>query len=180
MPQRTTAFMFLLLFASAPKASLIFDFTFVNAANGGGTVTGLVRGLVDNANGQAAASVEVTSNSDGFGLGEYVGNPLSPNSWDVQAGEITMVDFLSYGAVNSPPAVTCCSLQFDNLSLSTSTLAAGLSPLSDLVPVATQGDPTQVFVRRTAIPLPPTIALFSLGLLAVRLASRRAVGWVVG
>lgn len=100
--------------AGVKAAPLEFSFSFVNLANGGGTVTGIVRGLADDATSEAT-SVIVTGNTAGFGLGEYVGftlpNPFNVyNSWTVSAGSITSVFFRSFGVLNSPPAVQCCSL----------------------------------------------------------------------
>ncbi|WP_342805615.1 hypothetical protein [Alteromonas sp. M12] len=54
----------------AAQASLIFDFTFTNSANGGGVVSGEILGLVNN-NTVMASSVKILSNSAGFGIGSY-------------------------------------------------------------------------------------------------------------
>ncbi|MBE9129225.1 MULTISPECIES: hypothetical protein [unclassified Coleofasciculus] len=53
-----------------PAAAIDFGFSFENALNGNGTVTGLIRGLEEGTG--AATSVEVLSNTAGFGIGEYV------------------------------------------------------------------------------------------------------------
>lgn len=91
------------------NADLIdFDFSFTNSANDGGTVTGIVRGLMDDAT-SSAASVEVLSNSTGFGIGEYVGSP-SDNIWVVAAGMLVEFDFLAFGSSNSSPDVFDSSL----------------------------------------------------------------------
>ncbi|MFN3286837.1 MAG: hypothetical protein ACK40H_00125, partial [Sphingomonadaceae bacterium] len=51
---------------SAQAALIDFTFTFSNRALGlTGTITGIVRGLTDNAT-SAASSVEIFSNTDGF------------------------------------------------------------------------------------------------------------------
>jgi hypothetical protein len=60
----------LLAGSAAHAATLSFNFVFTNASNGGGTVTGVVEGLIDN-NTTSATSVRVLSNTLGFGLGEY-------------------------------------------------------------------------------------------------------------
>jgi len=92
--------------------------------NGGGTVTGLVRGLSEGTG--AATSVEVTSNTTGVGIGEYVGSPLV-NSWTVTGGEIVAFDFLSAGVLNTSPAVTDALLFLDSAELSGATFRAGLT-----------------------------------------------------
>src|SRR5262245_2690593 len=87
-------------------SALSFNFSFDG-------VTGVISGLADNTSNQPATSVQVTSNTAGFGVGEYVGNPFSNanrNSFSVSAGVITFAFFESSGANNSSPAVTCCSL----------------------------------------------------------------------
>ena len=90
-----------LALASTPGHALSFQFSFTN-------VTGLITGLADNA-ASAATSVQVTSNTAGFGIGEYVPNPEF-NSFTVSAGVITIADFESFGGLNASPSVTCCSL----------------------------------------------------------------------
>lgn len=88
-----------------------FSFSFTNTANGSGT--GIVTGLVELPDGDftnlPATSVQVLTNSEGFGLGEYIGNP-DFNFWSVAGGQIVSVDFVSFGNSNAVPAVTCCSL----------------------------------------------------------------------
>jgi len=76
--------------------------------NGGGIVTGLIQGLPSNGTG-AATSVQVLNNTNGFGIGEYVGNPLT-NFFAVADGVITQAQFMSFGVNNQPPAVTDSSL----------------------------------------------------------------------
>jgi hypothetical protein len=83
------------------SALMSFNFSF-------GGVTGVISGLADSGT-SAATSVQVTSNTAGFGLGEYIGNP-GTNSFTVSAGVITGVNFSSFGHNNASPAVTCCSL----------------------------------------------------------------------
>lgn len=71
-------------------------------------VEGYILGLQDNGDGQAATSVVVTSNSGGYGVGEYAGNLA--NYWWVTDGNVTYAEFISSGMLNTPPDVTCCSL----------------------------------------------------------------------
>lgn len=116
------AFAVLMLSAAAEAAPVLnFNFTFTNKWNpadpllgnqsGTGVVTGIVRGLTDNAT-SAATSVEVLSNSEGYGVGEYVGNPKF-NSWTVTNGVLTKFFFLSEGDDNVAPAVTLSSFVLD-------------------------------------------------------------------
>ena len=107
--------------------ALSFSFSFTNAANGGGTVTGIIDGLSDNAAFQQASSVQVLSNDLGFGIGEYIGRP-SRNGFTVVDGELTSFFFLGFGSRNTAPEVTCCSLILrDNFPVDLSALDAGLT-----------------------------------------------------
>jgi len=108
-----------------PAAAINFGFSFNNELNGGGAVTGIIRGL-DEGTG-AASSVEVLSNTTGLGIGEYIGSPLT-NSWTVSGGDIIAFDFLSAGVLNTPPAVTDALLFFDSTELSGASFRAGIAP----------------------------------------------------
>jgi hypothetical protein len=90
-----------------------FSYSFTNVANGGGTVTGTI---ILNAADTAATSLTVDSNTLGFGVGQYIGNPID-NSFTVVSGQITSALFIDFGGFNSSPDVTCCSI---TLSLATS------------------------------------------------------------
>lgn len=92
------------LCASAGASTLSFTFSFTNLGEGIGTVTGLVSGLQDN-----ATSLRITSNTAGFGIGEYIGNPRS-NSWTVSSGSISSFSFFAFGARNTAPDVTVSSI----------------------------------------------------------------------
>jgi hypothetical protein len=134
---RRSALLFatLLIFTvlSAPAyASAVFDFTFDNTANGGGTVHGTVT-LPSSADGTyGASSVVVTSNTAGFGLGEYVGDPAD-NSFVISEGKITYASvFLAFGSQNSSPAVACCSLTLGDQS-GTGSIRAGLTDSRDQI-----------------------------------------------
>src|SRR5215471_14503262 len=92
--------------ATGPVKADTFHFSFVNlAANGGGTVMGTI---ILNATDTAATSLTVDSNTAGFGLGQYVGNPTS-NAFTVVSGQITSANFFGTG----PTSVACCTLAFD-------------------------------------------------------------------
>jgi hypothetical protein len=121
---------------SAPAyASAVYEFTFDNTANGGGTVHGTVT-LPSSADGTyPASSVVVTSNTAGFGLGEYVGN-AADNSFVISEGNITDASvFLAFGSQNSSPAVVCCSLTLGDQS-GTGSVRAGLTDSRDQVSAA--------------------------------------------
>lgn len=99
----------LLTWVSSANATLIFDFSFTDTTNGNNFVTGEILGLSDNATG-AALNLRVLTNSSGFGIGEYIGNP-NENVFTVANGVITFMDFLSFGIDNDPPDVTDSSLR---------------------------------------------------------------------
>lgn len=115
----------ILLAFAAPATALNFGFTFDNGLNGGGTINGIIRGLEEGTG--AATSVEILSNTDGLGIGEYVGNPLT-NSWTVLGREIVAFDFLLAGVLNTSPAVTDALLFFDSTELSGASFRAGVAP----------------------------------------------------
>ena len=112
-------------FAGSAEA-VDFRFQFNNVANGGGVVEGFIRGLEDNGI-SAATSVEVTSNTAGFGIGEFVGNPTR-NSWTVTGGILTNFDFTAFGTLNTSPAVTDSSLSLrGNTTGQVGVVAVGLT-----------------------------------------------------
>lgn len=80
-----------------PANAATFEFTFNNANNSPpGIVTGLITGLPENGVVQPASSVTVTSNTGGFGLGEYViGAAVTSNAFSTVNGNITFANFLS-------------------------------------------------------------------------------------
>jgi hypothetical protein len=154
---------------SAPAyASAVYQFTFDNTANGGGTVHGTVT-LPSSADGTyAASSVVITSNTAGFGLGEYVGDPAD-NSFVVSGGNITDASvFLAFGSQNSSPAVACCSLTLGD-QFGTGSVRAGLTQSRDQVLTA------QLPVTFTLqAPLRALIPLFVSGLgVALSIGCRR-------
>ena len=106
-------------------AAVDFKFQFENDLNGGGTVEGVIRGLSDEGI-SAATSVEITSNTSGFGLGEYVGDPLI-NSWTVSGGILTGFAFSSSGSRNTSPDVTDSTLFLNSSLLAGASFRAGLS-----------------------------------------------------
>lgn len=166
----------------ARAATLDFSFTFVNAIHGGGTVTGIIRGLSEGTG--AASSVEVTSNTLGFGLGEYVGSP-DRNQWTISGGVITGFDFVGIGITNVLPAVIDASLYFGSEPLLGQSFRAALSPSPYYVFNAgltlTTADIGLTFERYVApepeitpVPLPATGLLLLAGLGGLGLCRRRA------
>jgi hypothetical protein len=109
---------------SSPASAIDFGFSFKNTLNNGGSVTGVIRGLEEGTG--AATSVEVLSNTAGYGLGEYVGSP-NDNSWTVLGGNLVTFDFLSFGVNNTPPAATNATLFFDSSQLYNALFRAGIS-----------------------------------------------------
>ncbi len=86
---------------AAQATTLDFNFSFTNTANGGGVVTGIVRGLTDNAT-TSASSLEILSNEGGFGVREYVPSTAG-NSWTVVNGVITNFIFASQSGHSTFP-----------------------------------------------------------------------------
>jgi hypothetical protein len=107
---------------AAQAATLSFSFQFTNVANGGGTVSGIIRGLAPNGT-VAASSVQITGNTgSGFApsgvnpdvsLGEYIGT-ATMNSFIMQNGSIFSFNFISIGAVGFS-STECCSLQLEGV-----------------------------------------------------------------
>jgi hypothetical protein len=156
-------------FWSCPANALTFQFSFHNPAGNDplqSLVQGIISGLQDNLANQAAASVQVTSNPAGFGVGEYVGSPFR-NIFDVNAGAITFVNFQSLGALNSTPAVICCSLGMGNFGFNLA--SAGLTNTAG---VLLQDSAGLTFTLVAETPLPATLPLFATGLGALGL-----LGW---
>lgn len=156
----------------ARAVPITFDFSFHDAFYGN-DVTGYILGLEDNGLSQAATSVVVTSSSLGYGIGEYIGNPLY-NEWDVVNGIIGIAEkpmFGSEGAFNTAPAVTCCALAFVKFG---QTVMGGL--WSDPSIGALNGwSPVTFTPRENTVPLPQTLALLVVGLAA--LAANRRKHW---
>ena len=151
---------------SYPANALTYHFSFTNALlNQSGVVEGFIRGLTDNAT-SAATSVEVTSNGDGYGVGEYIGNP-SANSFTVAAGAIEAINFRSDGALNSAPDVTCCVLFIS--APNRAVLWGTPSPQQALLRFV--NTPLELTVV-SETPLPAALPLFATGLGALGL-----LGW---
>ena len=150
------------VFAPSAYASVVYDFTFVNSENGGGTVDGTVT-LPSSANGAyAASSVMVTSNTAGFGVGEYVGftQDITDNTFVISGGEITNASmFLIFGETNlAPGVVKCCTLDFDAFA---SILAGGLSDVGGDV---NDGLDDPVTFTLDTTPIPTALPLFATGI----------------
>src|SRR3974390_1894208 len=148
---------------AASAATLPFNFSFTVPGASGYTVMGTL--TVDTVAGDAT-SVVVTSNTAGFGTGQYFGSALFSNSFTVSGGTITAYSFQSDGGFHGPPNVTCCTL-----TMFSSPVGAGLSDLP-----FTTGTIAGVSVAFTppvsSVPLPATLPLFATGLGALGL-----LGW---
>jgi hypothetical protein len=155
---------------SARAAPLSFSFTFTNAAASGGVITGVVEGLSDNTSNQQASSLRVLSNTSGFGVGEYIGNPTN-NLWSVSNGFIVFGRFEIFGLQNSSPAVTGASmlLQFNDDIIAGLTLTrANLNNSPNSVILVGGED-----IAFAPVPIPAALPLFATGVAAVTYAGRR-------
>lgn len=112
------------IFFTVPAMAIDFNFSFNNELNNGGAITGVIRGLDEGI--RSATSVEVFSNTSGFGIGEYIGSP-SNNTWTILGGEIVAFDFTSFGALNTSPAVEDSSIFFGSSELSGASFRAGIA-----------------------------------------------------
>jgi hypothetical protein len=166
----------LTLLACAPSAyaSVVYDFSFDNASNGGGTVQGTIT-LPSSADGAyTASSVVVTSNTAGFGLGQYFVffNEITEDQFVVSGGDITSgtvtipTEFLDFGESNRLPGVKCCSLEFNVFD---SIVDGGLSDSGGTV---TDGPGSPVTFTLATTPIPATLPLFAAGLAGLGL-----LGW---
>ena len=161
--------------AEPAGASLVFTFSFNNALNGGGHVTGVISGLNEGTG--AASSVEVTSNSAGFGVAEYAPT-AAINSWTVTGGLITDYKFFSLGNVN--PA-TDATLFFDASSFNGLSFRAGLSNTPHSVVLGNDNvDSSDIGLAIGAsagpsaeVPLPATLPLLVAGLAGLAYLRRR-------
>jgi PEP-CTERM motif len=159
---------FFISMAAGPVKADTFTYSFTNVNNAPGTdiVTGTI--ILDPTD-TFATSLTVDSNTGGFGLGQYVGNPTN-NSFTVVSGNIATADFIDHGASNSS-GVTCCTLRLFlsaitndvGLTMNTFNVFTGTDKLT-FTPAAST--PTPV------VPLPATLPLFATGLGALGL-----LGW---
>ena len=151
-----------LVFIASPAHALTFHFSFTNVLNGGGIVEGDIYGLSDNAT-SSATDLQVTSNTGGFGVGDYLGNAFI-NGFTVTGGIITDVAFEYYGADNVAPNVICCSLVLYGQPSGKTVAGLGNSGLA-----ANEIDTNLTFQGVSEAPLPGALPLFASGLGALGL-----------
>jgi hypothetical protein len=147
-----------------PASAIDFSFSFENGLNEGGTVTGVIRGLEEGT--RAATSVEVLSNTAGYGLGEYIGSPTN-NSWTVLGGNLVAFDFFSFGFSNTFPAVTEATLFFGSSQLYDASFRAGISDFPNSITTGIGGvktdDISLIFTRLDEPePIPEPTSILSL------------------
>jgi hypothetical protein len=145
---------------AAPAGAVTFDFSFTNVYNGGGFVEGTVSNLVDNAT--SAGDVAVTSNTDGFGIGSYIGLG-GYNAFTVANGTMVNAFYASLGVGNSDPATICCSLIL-------SADGTGLTPSPTVISGSNEANLT---FTPAPIPLPAPAALLAAGLALLAAVGRR-------
>ncbi len=145
--------------APAFASTVDFSFSFTNTSNGRtGVVIGIVRGLTDNAT-EPATSFHITSNTEGFGVGEY--NVGQNNSWELSGGVITAFQFKSLGLFNTSPGVTCCSVHLES---------TGEGPLAGLTGSGriVRSDLSDLgFTPLSAVPVPAAVWLFGTALVGL-------------
>ena len=155
---------------TATGSTLDFTFSFTNSpTNGGGSVAGVVRGLVDNST-SMATSVEVLSNTSGFGVGEYV-NHSDWNTWTVSGG---LIVFAGFTGTLPPSAVDCCSLDL----LFQNTPGFEYAELEEAGSAATRdADPASVgdlaFTPIAPVPVPAGLPLLLAGIGLIGFVARR-------
>src|SRR5262249_20918472 len=156
-------------FWSSSVNALTSHFSFNNAPNFD-LVEGTISGLLNNNSLSAATSVQVTSNPEGFGIGEYIGSP-NTNLFSVSGGMVQFANFESLGfqnlagdLANGTDGVTCCSLRLSVINgpgLSNNPNNAGFGSLN------------LVFTPVSEILLPAALPLFATGLGALGLLAWR-------
>jgi hypothetical protein len=165
------------LVASAASASTLqFEFIFSNdRQNPGSIVRGLITGLIDNAT-SAATSVRVTSNTAGFGLGEYAFFP-NDNRFTVENGVITAFRFIARGLDSASDDLTCCSLGLTSNGQNSdpTRYGAGLehSPQGVAFNYVFMGAVAPLKIIPAPVPLPAAGVVFATALAALGLIRRR-------
>ena len=161
---------------AANAATLDFEFSFTGGtADGSPLVTGVVRGLSEGVN--AAGSVEITSNTLGYGIGTYTHNSgvFGLGQFTVTSGQMTSWLFTSLGFLNGAPDVTDSTLFLSDTD--TSVINSTFSGLTNSPnSIATAGSTRAVFTRLdpAPIPLPASALLLVAGLGGLAMMRRRA------
>eukprot|EP00439_Symbiodinium_sp_Y106_P069102 s1632_g11.t2 len=95
-----------------------------NALNDGGSVEGCVRGLECDGIPRPATSVEILSNTQGFGTGDYI-KGAKPNTWTLDENcEVVAFNFFSIGAL---PSVHKSTLFFNSAEDQGASFRAGVA-----------------------------------------------------
>jgi hypothetical protein len=149
----------------AANATLIFDFSW-NSSNG--TVTGEVLGLADNATGQQASGVLITSlngitSAPSVDIFDSAIWDIFFNTFDVSGGQVVAWDFEAYviGFGNGMLKLT----DFDHLAFQDrNTGVVYVDPSLTLV---------NPFVKRVTVPEPSSVILMLLGLAGLSFARYR-------
>ncbi len=136
-------------------ATLDFSFSFTDGTE---TISGVVYGLEDNATG-AATGVSITSNSTGYGIGDYALIETAPlaNSFTVSNGALTAADYRNAFIADSNVQLT--------LDLDANSGSGGFAVVSNSKPVVLiNGDINFDAVTTSPIPLPAGGVLLLTGL----------------
>lgn len=164
---KLTCALLLSAWVSSANASLIFDFSFTDIDNGGGVVSGEILGLSDNASG-AASSLRILTNSGGFGVGEYVGNPIF-NYFTVSNGVLTFIDFLSFGSTNNAPDVLDSTFRLSDTRV-------GMTNNPNQSSARLHAEQSfEISLRSVNVPEPGTVILFSLGIAGLFASRNRKI-----
>lgn len=170
---------FLLLFAiNAYGGPLSFQFDFTNGfqgfpgfGEGGGEITGIVRGLENNVT-SSATSVEITSHTEDYGIGEYVTGPLQFNNWTVSNGILSSAYFASFGGGNDGSTLLISTFNGSGLTtsdtqtgnLTNGDLASNFRTLPNFTPID-----HDVSEPPVSVPEPSSFILLFAGLMALGL-----------
>ncbi len=148
------------------SSAIAFNWSF-DDVDAGRTVKGMVLGLTDNTLGQAEDVVITDDGSLSFGLPQSTIDGATANLWDVWAGQITSVIYVSEGFDDAPDFLVFLGSSPNN------TLAVlfddVLEPEEDLL---REGLVTFT-AKSSSVPEPATLLLLGLGLAGLGFARKR-------